>query len=96
MTPTEIAKAAGISRQTVYKYRDRLGRLPTVDEAKAMADKPHYGGRPDTGIRACAERLGVSERTILARKKELGRLPETPEEARHHVGRPKKSKNPGA
>ena len=96
MTPTEIAKAAGISRQTVYRYRDRLGRLPTVDEAKAMADHPRYGGRRDTGIRACAERFGISERTILARKKELGRLPETLEEARHPAGRPKKSESPGA
>ena len=39
--PKEIAYRAGVSVTTVYKKAAKLGRLPTVEEAK-----PKPGGRP--------------------------------------------------
>ena len=41
LTPEEIAKQAGVSISTVYYRAAKLGRLPTVEEAK-----PKPGGRP--------------------------------------------------
>lgn len=41
LTAVEIAYRAGVSVTTVYKKAAKLGRLPTVEEAK-----PKPGGRP--------------------------------------------------
>ena len=43
LTPSEVAKAAGVSLVTVYKHAKRLGRLPTVDEIKEASKR---NGRP--------------------------------------------------
>lgn len=37
VTPVEeLAKKAGVSKVTIYKYANRLGRVPTFDELQAM------------------------------------------------------------
>ena len=69
---TDIAKSYGVSRQTLYTYTRKFGRIPTKEELYSVLKQDIH---KSAKLKELSEKSGYSLVSLYRITNELGRIP---------------------